>query len=69
MTCVTPNNSEQSERIMDMAGSLSVPRPLARDEMDDTTFNTMIARGLNEAKADQSRAASDVFAGLREAIV
>ena len=46
--------------------SLSVPAaPIARDEMDETAFNAMMARGLNEAKADQSRAASDVFADLR----
>ena len=46
--------------------SLSVPAiPVARDEMDETAFNTMMARGLNEAKADQSRIASDVFADLR----
>ena len=46
--------------------SLSVPAiPVARDEMDETAFNAMMARGLNEAKADQSRIASDVFADLR----
>ena len=46
--------------------SLSIPTiPVARDEMDETAFNAMMARGLNEAKADQSRIASDVFADLR----
>lgn len=46
--------------------SLSVPAvPVARDEMDEATFNAMMARGMNEAKADKSRAASDVFADLR----
>ena len=34
--------------------------PVARDEMDEAAFN-----GMNEAKADKSRAASDVFADLR----
>ena len=49
--------------------SLSVPAiPVARDEMDETAFNAMMARGLNEAKADQSRIASDVFADLRREI-
>lgn len=46
--------------------SLSVPAvPAARDEIDEAAFNAMMARGMNEAKADQSRAASDVFADLR----
>lgn len=46
--------------------SLSVPAaPIARDEMDDAAFNAMMERGLHEAKADHSRAASDVFADLR----
>lgn len=46
--------------------SLAVPAvPVARDEMDEATFNAMMARGMNEAKADKSRAASDVFADLR----
>ena len=46
--------------------SLSVPAvPVARDEMDEVAFNAMMARGMSEAKADKSRAASDVFADLR----
>jgi len=46
--------------------NLAVPAaPIARDEMDEATFNAMMARGINEAKADKSRAASDVFADLR----
>lgn len=46
--------------------SLAVPAvPVARDEMDETAFNAMMARGMNEAKEDKSRAASDVFADLR----
>ena len=46
--------------------SLSVPAmPVARDEMDEAAFNAMMARDMNEAKADNSRAASDVFADLR----
>ena len=46
--------------------SLSVPAaPVARDEMDEDAFNAMMARGMNEAKTDNSRDASDVFADLR----
>ena len=46
--------------------SLSVPAvPVARDEMDDAAFHAMMERGLNEAKADKSRAVSDVFADLK----
>lgn len=50
--------------------SLSVPPvPVARDEMDDTAFDAMMERGLSEAKADRSRAASDVFADLRRELL
>ena len=46
--------------------SLSVPPvPVARDEMDEAAFHAMMERGLSEAKADKSRAASDVFTDLR----
>lgn len=46
--------------------TLSVPpMPVARDEMDDAAFHAMMERGLNEAKADKSRAAADVFADLK----
>lgn len=46
--------------------SLSVPTaPVARDELDDAAFRAMMERGLKEAKADQSRLASDVFADLK----
>lgn len=48
---------------------LSVPKvPVARDELDDATFSAMMERGLREAKADQSRLASDVFADLKREI-
>lgn len=42
--------------------------PVARDEMDETSFNAMLMGGLNEAKADHTRDASDVFADLRRKI-
>ena len=46
--------------------SLSVPTaPVARDELDDAAFHAMMERGLKEAKEDQSRLASDVFADLK----
>ena len=46
--------------------SLSIPPvPVARDEMDEAAFHAMMERGLSEAKADKSRAASDVFADLK----
>lgn len=49
--------------------SLSVPKvPIARDELDDAAFSAMMERGLKEAKADQSRLASDVFADLKREI-
>lgn len=49
--------------------SLSVPvAPLARDEMDEATFDRVIRNGLQEAKENRSRSASDVFEELRREI-
>jgi len=49
--------------------SISLPSaPLARDEMDAATFNAMLQKGLDEAKADISRPASEVFDELRQRI-
>ena len=49
--------------------SLSVPPvPVARDEMDEAAFHAMMECGLSEARADKSRAASDVFADLKREI-
>ena len=46
--------------------SLSVPAaPVARDELDKAEFDAMLERGMNEARANRSRAASDVFADLK----
>lgn len=42
--------------------------PLARDEMDVATFNAMMLRGLEEAKAGTSRPVADVFAELRRGV-
>jgi len=63
------NIKEQAEEIMDMHGipvSLSGSgAPAARDELDDAAFYAMMEHGLKEAKADQSRLASDVFTDLK----
>lgn len=63
------NIKEQAEETMDMLGipvSCSVPSaPVARDELDDAAFYAMMEHGLKEAKADQSRLASDVFTDLK----
>ena len=46
--------------------SLSVPSvPLALDEMDKAAFDEMMLTGLNQAKANNSRKASDVFSEIR----
>lgn len=64
------NIKEQTEEIMDMHGipvSLSGSgAPTARDELDDAAFHAMMEHGLKEAKANQSRLASDVFADLKQ---
>lgn len=69
MARVESHIEEQAEEIMDMLGipvSRSVPgAPAARDELGDAAFHAMMERGLEEAKADQSRLASDVFADLK----
>lgn len=50
--------------------SLSIPAiPVARDEMDATAFDEMMRIGLNQAKADISRPAADVFSDLRREII
>ena len=49
--------------------SLSLPAaPMARDEMDADTFNTIMQNGLDEAKSDHSRPTSEVFADLRRGL-
>lgn len=49
--------------------SLSLPAaPTARDEMDTAAFNSIMQKGLDEAKADHSRPASEVFAELRRGL-
>lgn len=49
--------------------SLSLPEvPLVRDEMNAAAFDSMMQKGLAEAKADNSRPAADVFAELKQEI-
>lgn len=42
--------------------------PLSRAEMDDAAFYAMMRRGLEEAKAGNSRPAAEVFEELRRGI-
>lgn len=65
MGCVEPIVKEWPEETMDMLGS-SVP--IARDEMDNASFDAMMERGLKEAKTGHSRLALDVFADLKRKI-
>lgn len=69
MDRVESHIKEQAEEIMDMLGipvSRSVPSaPAARDELGNAAFHAMMERGLEEAKANQSRLASDVFPDLK----
>ena len=50
--------------------SLAMPGgPLARDEMDDATFNAMMQTGLEQAKANRSRPVAEVFSELRQELM
>ncbi|HML88518.1 MAG TPA: type II toxin-antitoxin system RelB/DinJ family antitoxin [Methylomusa anaerophila] len=49
--------------------SLSLPAaPLALDEMDAAAFDAIMQKGLDEARADRSRPASEVFKELRRGL-
>lgn len=49
--------------------SLSLPKePLARDAMGPGEFDSMMERGLEEAKSGKARLASDVFNKIRQEI-
>ena len=39
-----------------------------RDELSDTQFNSMMEKGLLQAKANESKPAKEVFANLRKRI-
>ena len=46
---------------------LSLPKePISLDSMTTAEFNSIMETGLSQAKADQSRPASEVFANLRQ---
>ncbi len=46
--------------------SLALPsRPLSREEMDEDAFEAMMREGYEQAKADDSLPAAEVFAELR----
>lgn len=46
---------------------LSLPKePISLDSMTTAEFNSIMDTGLSQAKADQSRPASEVFADLRQ---
>ena len=42
--------------------------PSIKEEMDDATFNAIMQRGLDEAKAGKGHPASEVIASLRKGI-
>ena len=42
--------------------------PETRDELSDTQFNSMMEKGLLQAKANESKPAKEVFANLRKRI-
>lgn len=48
---------------------LTVPAvPIARDEMNETSFNTMMGRGLSQAKAGQGVSLEEAFSTLERGI-
>lgn len=49
--------------------SLSLPHePQTRDSISNIEFNTIMEKGLKQAKEDQSYPVTDVFASLRQEI-
>ena len=40
--------------------------PLARDEMTVAEFDSMMTRGMDEAQADLSKTAAEVFTALKQ---
>ena len=47
--------------------SLSLPKePITLDSMTTEEFNSLMEKGLSQAKADQSRPAVEVFSDLRQ---
>ena len=49
--------------------TLKLPNaPVAQDEMDDSTYNSMMQRGLEDATDGRSRPMTEVFSELRREI-
>lgn len=49
--------------------SLSIPNtPVARDEMNESAFNTMMKNGLSQAKAGQGVSLEDAFSALEHSV-
>lgn len=49
--------------------SLSLPAfPTTLDEMDVSTFDEMMQKGLNEAKANESYSVAEVFSNLKRGL-
>lgn len=49
--------------------TLSIPNaPVARDEMSNREFDRMLQKGLEEAKADDSLPATEVFSKIKQEI-
>lgn len=48
--------------------NVSIPAPLSREEMDKDTFNAVMQRGLDEAKAGKGQPAAEVMARLRKGL-
>ena len=52
-----------------MVSLLKVSREIeTRDTMTDTRFDTLMQKGLEQARTDDSRPAKDVFADLRKRV-
>lgn len=49
--------------------ALNLPKTIeTRDELSDAQFNSMMEKGLLQAKANESKPAKEVFANLRKRI-
>lgn len=48
-----------------MTDTTYFPPPISRDELDDDTFDTIMARGLSEAKAGLAQPVAESFAAIR----
>lgn len=48
--------------------SFSLPTPKTRDEMTDEQFNTMMSKGLSEAKANQGASIDEAFDEINTSI-